>query len=65
MDDSEYDFIFDPGEIVSSHVICQGSPKCKLSGQDAIDAQIDGCVWCQRYTCDRMGRETITEPGEA
>jgi hypothetical protein len=63
--DDEYEFVFEPGEIVSSHVICQGPPRCNLVGQDAIDAQIDGCVWCQRYLCDRMGRETFIEPGEA
>lgn len=64
-DENDYEFIFQPGEIVASHVICQGPPRCHLKDDDAVNAQIDGCVWCQRYMCDNFGRETIIEPGEA
>lgn len=35
-------------EDVSVMWVCQGPPKCQLQGDEAIDAQMAGCVWCQR-----------------
>lgn len=61
--DEDYEYIFEPGEIVSSHVVCQGPPACMLKDEEAIQAQIDGCIWCQRYMRDALGRETIIGPG--
>lgn len=65
IDVNDYEYIFEPGEIVASHVVCQGEPRCLLKDDDAMNAQIDGCIWCKRYMCDAVGRETIIEPGEA
>lgn len=43
-------------------VICQGPPKCDLEGDAAYEAQVAGCLWCQRITIDDDGSETVTEP---
>jgi hypothetical protein len=60
-EDEEYE----PGDIVSKSVICQGPPRCTLEHEDALIEQMDGCVWCKRFYIDRMGREYVYEPGEA
>lgn len=54
-----------PGAIATREVICQGPPRCNLIGEDAHIAQMDGCRWCQVLITDRLGRETLIEPGEA
>lgn len=36
-------------------IVCQGPPRCSLQGDDAVKAQKDGCIWCDRlyFTGDR------------
>jgi hypothetical protein len=46
-------------------MVCQGSPRCQLTGDEAVLAQASGCPFCQRITIDEDGTETITEPGTA
>lgn len=45
--------------------VCQGPPRCLLEGEEAIAAQIAGCVWCQRLTIHADHSETVTQPAEA
>lgn len=46
-------------------IVCQGPPRCMLEGDDAIEAQEKGCLWCKRVFIDGSGKETVIEPGEA
>lgn len=38
--------------------VCQGPPRCELVGDDAVQAQRQGCVWCDRTYIDPAGNET-------
>jgi hypothetical protein len=44
-------------------IVCQGPPACLLEGDAAMQAQIDGCIWCRRIIVHQDGTETVTEPG--
>lgn len=44
--------------------VCQGPPRCDLTGQEAIDAKIAGCPWCERITIAPDGSERVERPGE-
>lgn len=46
-------------------VVCAGPPVCMLEDDEAVAAQVAGCVWCKRITCHADGSETVTEPGHA
>lgn len=46
-------------------VVCQGPPRCVLVGDDAVDAQRAGCVWCSRIVIMTDGREFVSGPHEA
>lgn len=46
-------------------MVCQGAPRCNLEGDQAFQAQLNGCVWCKLIICHASGNETIIEPGEA
>lgn len=52
------------GDVTIIHV-CAGPPQCALEGDDAVAAQIAGCVWCRRITITGDGIETETGPGTA
>jgi hypothetical protein len=42
--------------------VCQGPPRCMLEDDEAMDAQIAGCIWCRVTTIHDDGTETVTEP---
>jgi hypothetical protein len=63
--DDEEELDFEPGQVVSKQMICQGPPRCNLRGEDVHNEQLDGCKWCEVLLIDAMGRETFTCPGEA
>ena len=46
-------------------IVCQGPPRCLLEGDEAIAAQVAGCVWCRRIIVHSDGTETETKPSEA
>lgn len=50
-------------EVTVIHV-CAGPPQCALEGDDAVAAQIAGCVWCRRITIDN-GHESEEGPAHA
>lgn len=50
---------------VSTIWVCQGEPRCSLKGDEALDAQRAGCVWCRRVILDEDGQEHVIEPGLA
>lgn len=54
----------DEEDVTVIHV-CAGPPQCALEGDDAVAAQVAGCIWCKRITVDADGRETETGPGRA
>jgi hypothetical protein len=35
-------------EPVAVVIVCQGPPRCALSGDEAVEAQRAGCPWCDR-----------------
>ena len=45
--------------------VCQGPPVCDLQGDDAVRAQMAGCVWCRVITVRPDGTETVREPSRA
>ena len=45
--------------------VCQGPPLCQLENDEAVAAQLAGCVWCRRIVIDQDGTERISEPGHA
>lgn len=45
--------------------VCQGPPRCDLQGDDAVNAQENGCVYCKRIVVADDGTETIIEPGNS
>jgi|GEM_PF-5160466 len=45
-----------------SVIVCQGPPRCTLTGDDAIAAVEAGCVWCRRITIHADGTKTETGP---
>ena len=45
--------------------ICAGPPVCSLQDDEAVAAQVAGCVWCKRIRIDEDGNETIDEPGRS
>ncbi len=38
-------------------VVCQGPPRCKLTGDAAFAAAQAGCIWCDRFALDLAGNE--------
>lgn len=46
-------------------IVCQGPPVCLLMGDEAMAAQIAGCVWCRRTWIHRDCTETVREPARA
>lgn len=46
-------------------IVCAGPPACLLEDDEAVAAQIAGCVWCKRITVHPDGRETEEGPGHA
>lgn len=46
-------------------IVCQGPPRCELTGEEAIEAAANGCPWCRRIIVHEDGSETETGPGEA
>jgi hypothetical protein len=55
----------DPNDEWDLQIICQGIPRCHLSGADAIRSQENGCVWCEWIYFDPEGRAYTVKPGEA
>ncbi len=45
--------------------VCQGRPRCELEGDEAIAAQMAGCVWCRKIYVYDDGREEVEEPSKA
>jgi hypothetical protein len=54
----------DTDDVAIIHV-CAGPPYCSLEGDDAVAAQIAGCVWCRRIAIDAVGHEHDIGPGHA
>ena len=48
----------------SEIVVCQGLPRCDLEGDEAVEAQQNGCMWCKRIVLHEDGSETVTQPVE-
>lgn len=46
-------------------VVCQGPPICMLMGDEAMAAQMNGCVWCRRIWVHYDGSSTVREPARA
>lgn len=46
-------------------IVCQGPPACDLEGDEAIEAQEGGCLWCKRIILHEDGTETVTDPADA
>lgn len=46
-------------------IVCQGPPRCSLEDEEAVAAQVAGCVWCKRIAMSADGSETVQEPGNA
>lgn len=44
---------------------CAGPPACLLQGDEAVAAQIAGCVWCRRIYVMKDGTESEVGPGHA
>lgn len=49
----------------STIIVCQGPPRCPFQGDDAVAAQMAGCLWCQRIVIDEDGGERVEQPGTA
>lgn len=63
MSESEYDPFKDSWpELVSTIHVCQGPPRCDLQGEDAVKAQVAGCIWCKKIRLFDDGTEETTEP---
>jgi hypothetical protein len=45
--------------------VCAGPPACALEGDDAVAAQIAGCMWCRRIRIADDGTESEEGPGHA
>lgn len=45
--------------------VCQGPPRCDLTGDAAEEAIRAGCQFCKRIYGDGEGNERIKEPGNA
>lgn len=47
--------------------VCEGKPWCFLHGEEAIEAQKEGCPWCTMYFVDTETDEIVgvKEPGRA
>ena len=43
-------------------IVCQGPPRCPLEGDEAVAAQLAGCIWCARITVHADGSETHSGP---
>lgn len=46
-------------------VMCQGPPRCDLTGDLAEAAMMAGCIWCERHEMEADGTLRITKPVEA
>ena len=46
-------------------IVCAGPPACHLEDDEAVAAQIAGCVWCRRIRIHEDGTETEEGPGHA
>lgn len=45
----------------SQITVCKGSPICGLVGDEAVEAQRSGCVWCAIHYIFDDGREETKE----
>jgi len=45
--------------------VCQGPPKCFLTGDDAVRAQENKCPFCKQTRLADDGTEMTIEPGNA
>lgn len=45
-------------EIVGEIIVCAGPPLCELEGDEAVQAQQDGCPICRRICIHEDGTET-------
>lgn len=45
--------------------VCQGPPRCSLVGDEAVEQQMAGCIWCDRITIHADRSETTVRPGVA
>ena len=52
-------------EIISTVIMCQGPPRCDLAGDEAVENQKAGCIWCARLDIYDDGTERLVEPHEA
>jgi hypothetical protein len=43
-------------------IVCQGKPRCTLTGDAAYQAQRAGCPWCERITLHPDHTETREGP---
>lgn len=43
-------------------IICAGPPQCACEGDEAVAAQVAGCVWCRRIIIADDLSETETGP---
>lgn len=46
-------------------IVCQGPPRCMLTGDAAVKAQRKGCPWCKQIIVHEDGSETVIEPANA
>lgn len=51
-------------EIDKIFYMCQGYPRCELTGEEAEKAQVNGCIWCNRVTVYTDDTEDIKGPIE-
>jgi hypothetical protein len=45
--------------------VCQGPPRCDLEGEEAVKAQMNGCMFCRQIRIADDGTETTIQPGNA
>lgn len=51
-----------PDEEPAVVIVCAGPPHCAHEGDEAVAAQIAGCVWCRRIVIADDLSETETGP---
>ncbi len=55
----------DEDDALTEAWICQGPPRCDLSGNAAVAAQMGGCPWCRVVYTHPDGSESVREPSTA
>jgi hypothetical protein len=45
--------------------VCQGPPRCDLTGDEAVAAQQNGCTFCKQIRIADDGTELTIQPGNA